>query len=96
MKCDMRTMVKAGLGLAVLVAVTYAAMPGGREWIAAASPFLFFLVCALMMFFMMEGMQSCHGDSGSKKSKPTQKPMPEGANSKGRPHSLNHNKRFDA
>lgn len=96
MKCNMRTMVKAGLGLAVLVAVTYAAMPGAREWIAAVSPFLFFLICPLMMFFMMKGMQSCHGDNGSKKSKPAQAPISEGANAKDHPHSLNHNKRFDA
>jgi len=96
MKCDMKTMLKAGLGLAVLIAAAYAALPSAREWITAVSPFLFFLICPLMMFFMMKGMQSCHGDNGSKKSKPAQAPMPEGTNAEDHPHLLNHNKRFDA
>ncbi len=92
MKCDMKTMLKAGLGLAVVIAVAYEALPAAREWITAVSPFLFFLICPLMMFFMMKGMQSGHGDNGSKKGEPTQVPMPEGANTRDQPRSLNHNK----
>ncbi|CAM5379026.1 hypothetical protein [Eoetvoesiella caeni] len=44
MKCDMKMMVKVGLGLAVLVAVAYATVRMAREWIATASPFLFILI----------------------------------------------------
>ncbi|PLC54279.1 hypothetical protein CR155_09225 [Pollutimonas nitritireducens] len=76
MKCDMKAMLKAGLGLAVLIAGAYAALPAAREWITAVSPFLFFLICPLMMFFMMKGMQSCHSDNESKKSKVPQAPIP--------------------
>ena len=90
MKCDMKTMLKAGLGLAVLIAVAYAALPDAREWITAASPFLFFLICPLMMFFMMKGMQSGHSDNESKKGEPTQMPMPQEANVGDRRRSLNH------
>jgi p-aminobenzoyl-glutamate transporter AbgT len=60
MKCDLKTMMKAALGLAVVVAVAYATLPAARGWITVSAPFLFFLICPLMMFFMMKGMQSCH------------------------------------
>ncbi|WHQ45993.1 DUF2933 domain-containing protein (plasmid) [Alcaligenes faecalis] len=85
-------MLKAGLGLAVVIAVAYAALPAAREWITAVSPFLFFLICPLMMFFMMKGMQSCHSDNESKKDEPAQAPMPKVANAGDHPRSLDHNK----
>lgn len=91
MKCDMKMMLKGGLGLAALIAVAYAALPVAREWITAVSPFLFFLICPLMMFFMMKGMQSCHTDNGLTKGEPVQVPMPKGANTGNHPRSLNHN-----
>jgi hypothetical protein len=59
MKCDMKMMLKAGLALAAVVAVVYAALPDAREWISAVAPSLFFLICPVMMLFMMKGMQSC-------------------------------------
>ena len=59
MKCDIKTMVKIGLGLGAVIAVAYATLPVAREWIAASTPFLVFLMCPLMMVFMMKGMQSC-------------------------------------
>lgn len=67
MKCDMKTMLKAGLCLATLVAVAYALFPGARELILGLSPALFLLLCPLMMLFMMKGMQSCHKDQGAVK-----------------------------
>ncbi|WP_368647284.1 DUF2933 domain-containing protein [Castellaniella ginsengisoli] len=60
MKCDIKMMLKAGVGLAALVAVAYAAFPVARELITALAPALFFLICPVMMFFMMKGMHSCH------------------------------------
>jgi hypothetical protein len=96
MKCDVKTMLKGGLGLAALIAVAYAALPAAREWIAAVSPFLFFLICPLMMFFMMRSMQSCHSDNGSKKGGPTQTQIPEGTNAGGDPRPLTPANRFDA
>ncbi|MGX5660873.1 DUF2933 domain-containing protein [Castellaniella ginsengisoli] len=63
----MKTMVKAALGLGVAIAVAYATMPAARGWILASVPFLFFLLCPLMMFFMMKGMQSC--DEGQRAGK---------------------------
>ncbi len=67
MKCDMKTMLKTGLGLGIVIAVAYATLPAAREWIAASAPFLFFLICPLMMVFMMKGMHSC--DKGPKTEK---------------------------
>lgn len=67
MKCDMKTMMKAALGLGVAIAIAYVAMPAVRGWILASAPFLFFLLCPLMMFFMMKGMQSC--DEGQRAEK---------------------------
>jgi hypothetical protein len=72
MKCDLKTMLKGGLVLAVLISVAYAILPIAREWILAASPFLFFLICPLMMLFMMKGMQSCHSRHRSKQEESTQ------------------------
>ena len=60
MKCDIKMMLKAGIGVAVVVAVAYATLPAARGLITAISPALFLLICPLMMLFMMRGMQSCH------------------------------------
>ncbi len=68
MKCDMKTMLKAGAGLAVGIAVAYAMFPAARELLVAVSPFLFLLICPLMMVFMMKSMQSCHTDHATNKS----------------------------
>ena len=92
MKCDMKTMLKAGLGLAVVIGAAYAALPAAREWNTAVSPFLFFLICPLMMVFMMKGMQSCHNDNGPKKRESAQMSMPEGDKGEDRPRPLEHKK----
>ncbi|TAL79278.1 MAG: DUF2933 domain-containing protein [Burkholderiaceae bacterium] len=60
---------KTGLGLGVVIAVAYATLPAAREWIAASTPFLFFLMCPLMMVFMMKGMQSCDKELSVEKDK---------------------------
>jgi type II secretory pathway component PulF len=54
MKCDIKMMLKAGLGLAALVAVVYTTFPAARQSLMALTPALFFLLCPLMMFFMMK------------------------------------------
>lgn len=69
MKCDMKKMLKAGLGLAAIVVVAYAIFPGIRELILDLSPALFLLICPLMMLFMMKGMQSCHHEQDTVKHK---------------------------
>ncbi|MDX3893455.1 DUF2933 domain-containing protein [Pusillimonas sp.] len=96
MKCDVKTMLKGGLGLAALIAVAYAALPVAREWIVAVSPFLFFLICPLMMFFMMRGMQSRHSDNDSQNGGPTQAQIPEGTKAGGPSRPLTPANRFDA
>ncbi|PLC48599.1 hypothetical protein CR159_17395 [Pollutimonas subterranea] len=78
MKCDMKTMMKTAFGLAVVVAVAYATLPAARGWITASAPFLFFLICPLMMFFMMKGMQSCHKEQkveNNQADTPSSKPL---------------------
>lgn len=74
MKCDIKTMIKAALGLAVVIAVAYATLPAAREWIAASAPFLFFLICPLMMAFMMKGMQSCNNEQKTEKNQADKAP----------------------
>ncbi|QAA93182.1 DUF2933 domain-containing protein [Pollutimonas thiosulfatoxidans] len=74
MKCDVKTMLKAALGLAVAIAVAYATFPAAREWLTASAPFLFFLICPLMMFFMMKGMHSCDKDQRAGKTQADQAP----------------------
>lgn len=75
MKCDLKAMLKAALGIGVVTAVSYAALPAARVWIVASAPFLFFLICPMMMFFMMKGMQSC--DKGQKGEKDQADTSPE-------------------
>jgi len=68
MKCDIKMMLKAGLGLTVLIVVVYVAFPAARHSTMALTPALFFLLCPLMMFFMMKAMQSsCHNEQKSTK-----------------------------
>lgn len=81
MKCDMKTMLKAGVGLAVGIAVAYAVIPAARELLVTVSPFLFLLICPLMMFFMMKGMQSCHTESETRNGGSPQRPTQEIAKS---------------
>ncbi|TKR53509.1 DUF2933 domain-containing protein [Allopusillimonas ginsengisoli] len=68
MKCNMKIMIKYALGLGAIIIVAYSVFPAAREWIAAASPFLFFLICPLMMLFMMKSMQSCDKEQQTKNS----------------------------
>ncbi len=74
MKCDMKTMIKAALGLAVVIVAAYATFPAAREWIITSAPFLFFLLCPLMMLFMMMSMQSCHKEQTSEDDPATKTP----------------------
>lgn len=59
MKCDMKTMVKVGLAVSILLAIAYVTLPAARAFISAATPFLLFLICPLSMLFMMKSMKSC-------------------------------------
>jgi hypothetical protein len=56
MKCDSKMMVKTAVGVSVLLAAAYVALPGLRPWLVASIPFLLFLLCPLSMFFMMKMM----------------------------------------
>jgi len=60
MKCDMKTMIKMALGLGVVIIAAYVTFPSAQDLIITSAPFLFFILCPLMMLFMMMGMQSCH------------------------------------
>lgn len=75
MKCDIKMMLRAGLGLAVLVAVVYTTFPAARQSLMALTPALFFLLCPLMMFFMMKAMQSsCHDEQKTTKQDASSEP----------------------
>lgn len=64
-------MIKAGLGLAVMVAGAYAFVPVARTLIIATAPFLFFLLCPVSMLFMVKSMNSnsCRADREADASK---------------------------
>ena len=80
MKCDIKTMLKAGLGLAAVVAIAYAMFPAARGLITSLSPALFLLLCPLMMFFMMKGMQSCHKEQETTQREAPAVPLSETSN----------------
>ncbi len=63
MKCDTNTMIKAGLGLGVLLALAYVALPAAHAFILASAPLLLVLLCPLSMIFMMKSMNSCHKEN---------------------------------
>src|SRR5690625_7899443 len=90
MKCDMKTMLKAGLGVAAVAVVGYMAFPAARDLILATSPLLFLLLCPLMMFFMMKSMHSHHTDNGIHKNVPT--PSPEAIRIEQSPQPLDQSK----
>ncbi|MDE3022918.1 MAG: DUF2933 domain-containing protein [Pseudomonadota bacterium] len=56
MICNKRTMIRASIGLAAVVAIAYTTLPQFRNIILELAPFLLFLLCPLSMFFMMKGM----------------------------------------
>lgn len=72
MKCNMKTIMKIGTGVIVLLALAYAALPQIRPMLAGASPLLFVLLCPLSMLFMMKSMQSDHEQTRA----PAQTPPP--------------------
>jgi hypothetical protein len=57
MKCT-KTMLTTGAVAVAALVLAYAALPQFRLLIAAAGPYLLFLLCPLSMLFMMKGMQS--------------------------------------
>lgn len=57
MACNMKTMLKVGLGMLLVVGTAYAALPEFRDWILASSPILLFLLCPLSLLVMMSMMR---------------------------------------
>lgn len=53
MACNMKTMLKVGLGLLFVTGIAYFALPEFRDWILASSPILFLLLCPLSLLLMM-------------------------------------------
>lgn len=58
MQCDIKTMVKVGLGLGTVATSAYVFIPGVRLAVIAAAPFLFFLLCPISMIFMARSMNT--------------------------------------
>jgi len=63
MNCSMKTMLKVGAGMLLVVGTAYLLFPGFRETIIALSPVLLFLLCPLSMFFCMKMMQGQNGQA---------------------------------
>jgi hypothetical protein len=74
MSCNMKTMLKLGVGMLAAAGAAYALLPEFRELIVALSPTLLFLLCPLSMLFAMKAMQgqngqSCHSATSEEKDK---------------------------
>lgn len=69
MNCNKKTMIRVGVGLAVVFSLPYFLLPDMRTWLVASAPFLFALICPLAMLFMMKIMGSCEkkGNDGEEK-----------------------------
>jgi Protein of unknown function (DUF2933) len=68
MKCNMKTMLATGIGLLVILAIAYDALPQFRTFVlnlGSSWLFLLLLLCPLSMFFMMKGMNSNKDDQRS-------------------------------
>lgn len=61
MNCNMKTMLKVGIGMLLIAGIAYVALPEFRTWILAASPTLLFLLCPVSMLLCMKMM---HGQNG--------------------------------
>jgi hypothetical protein len=66
MMCNMKTMLKVGLGMLFVAALAYLALPEFRTWIVAASPTLLFLICPISMLVCMKMMHGQNGQSCGK------------------------------
>ncbi len=77
MKCNMRTMVTAGIALAAVLATAYAVWPPIRALVLGIGPYFLLLLCPLSMWLMMKSM-SAHDDqvSANTEDPPKQKPNP--------------------
>ncbi|MGF6708710.1 DUF2933 domain-containing protein [Pseudomonas frederiksbergensis] len=50
------SMIRLGVGAAIILAAAYVLFPAFQTWIVAAAPLLLLLLCPLMMVFCMRGM----------------------------------------
>lgn len=66
--CSMKTMIKIMLGIALLLVAGYLLFPQLHDLIVAVAPFLVFLACPVMMYFMMKGMNAPRDQEKEKKS----------------------------
>jgi hypothetical protein len=55
--CSIKTMIKFGIGLGVLLVVGYVVLPQYQGAIRALAPFLLILACPLAMYFGMKEMK---------------------------------------
>lgn len=55
MKCDLKTMLKIGGVLAVILTGAYFAFPPFRPVVIGLAPFALFALCPISMFFAMRG-----------------------------------------
>jgi hypothetical protein len=75
MACNMKTMMKLGIGIAVGALTAYMLFPQFREPIVALAPTLAFLICPLSMLLGMkmmssQGSQSCQSSAKTAEERP--------------------------
>lgn len=71
MKCNKKMMIRMGVGIAVMLAITYIFFPNMRTLAIASAPLLISLICPLAMIFMMKGMSTCNNKQSNAEAEPT-------------------------
>jgi tryptophan-rich sensory protein len=56
--CNMKSVLKLGAVMGILLIFAYATFPEFRAGIALVAPFLLWLACPAAMYFMMKGMNN--------------------------------------
>ncbi|MGH8354372.1 MAG: DUF2933 domain-containing protein [Pseudomonas sp.] len=56
MTCNKSTMIRMGIGAAIILAAAYVLFPAFQAWIAANALIFLLLLCPLSMVFGMRGM----------------------------------------
>lgn len=76
MTCDKSTMIRLGIGAAIILVAAYVLFPAFQVWIAANALIFLLLLCPLSMVFCMRGMgmhKDAPGADDARKAKPTER-----------------------
>lgn len=73
MTCNKSTMVRLGIGGAIILVTAYVLFPAFQTWIAANALILLLLLCPLSMLFMGGMHKDAPAADDTRKAKPTER-----------------------